>query len=427
MKANQVIFACIFFLCSYQVFSQTAKTWVIIDSKTRLPVDYVYANSEDKSITAVSDEEGKISLLTNFRIKFYTFYKMGYAEQVVLRADLLKKDTILLSEKPYELNEVAITAKIAGKIIEDKHYYVDDYIVLPNADFLIITSMINIKGFSVSYYKRDRGITCTKKFKDEYNERLFKDCFKNYQLVTMAYSRQFTFPTDSTFEFLPSYSRAKFDATIGGITLRIDSHFISKTHEAPESYHLRYYRLAGYSPFLTYKCRYKKQVTDFYTAVYSKEMRDMIQSELDEYANDAKLGNPHPHDNLFFFGRIVKPLYVPVFLKNDTVILFNFQEENIVYLNKFGYVLGSVKIEKFPQYHDFEVFYDEVKQKFYIQITDNDKHFLREINVYDGKLGRTIHLGYPFPKRIQIFNNKLYYLLREHQWDDTGYLYMQSL
>ena len=374
MKINHFIFVIFLTLHSLHIFSQAIKTKIIIDSKTRLPIEYVYANSDTKKETAVSDKEGKIDLIRDAEIKAYTFYKIGYGQQTFLTRDLFKSDTIILVEKPYELGEVEITVKALEEIIKDKRFYLDDYIVLTNADFLIITTIINSKEFTVAYYKRGRGITCTKKFKGEFDERLFKDCFKNYQLITNAYSRQFTFPTDSTFDFLPSYSRDNFDATLAGIILRIDSHLIAKTSSPPESFNGSYYSTKNYSPFLTYKLIYRQKLTDFYTVVYNEKMREMIQSELDDYKNIQQSGTKQSAESIaarhsFFFGRIVKPLYAPIFVKNDTVVLFNFQEDEIVYLNKFGYTLGTIKMEKFSKYHDFEAFYDEVKQNFYIKCT----------------------------------------------------------
>jgi hypothetical protein len=86
-----------------------------------------------------------------------------------------------------------------------------------------------------------------------------------------------------------------------------------------------------------------------------------------------------------------------------------------------------INIEKFPRYHQFQAYYDEKAQKFYVTVQDNNMHYIKRLNIYTGKFDRTEQLERPFPKNIQIINNRMYFLVKEHEWDDTSYIYLQNL
>ena len=210
------------------VFPQTFLTKIVVDSKTKKPLEFVNIYSEDKTNSQLSNKKGEFVIYKESDIKTYVFNKTGYTTKYIAKSTILTIDTIFLVEQPVQLNEVEITVKKLEEVVKDKRFYVDDYLVLPNFDFLILTYKINIKGFEVSYYKKDKGITCTRKFRNEINQHLFKDCFDNFHLVTNVCSRQFYFPSDSTFDFLPSVRKTYFDSTLSKVVLRVDSQFIYK-------------------------------------------------------------------------------------------------------------------------------------------------------------------------------------------------------
>ena len=163
------------FICNLSSISQTSLNKVVVDSKTKLPIEFVNIYSENKEVNLLSSIHGKFTINYDLNIKTYIFNKTGYIVNSISLNDLRKLDTVFLIEKPIELSEIDITVKKTEEVVKDKRFYVDDYLVLPNLDFLIITYKINVKGFEVCYYKKNHGITCSKKIKTEYNQHLFKD------------------------------------------------------------------------------------------------------------------------------------------------------------------------------------------------------------------------------------------------------------
>ena len=422
-------------------FSQSKSGKIIVDSQTKLPLDYVFVASNDNKINLISNAEGRLIILTNPKINYFSFYKIGYNTLQMPMEEIASKDTIFMVVKPYKLNEVTISAERLETIIKDKKHYVDDYIALPNNDFLVLMSGIgeHVKFFEVAYYKKDRGITSSKRIYSESGYFLFTDCFKSIHVVTENYSRQVFFSSDSTFDFLPKYTKAKFDSTLSLCALKIDTALIFKSSRPPRKVEGKYFDIKANSPFLTYFKISKNHKSVFYFVAYNKELKQMYRYEVGDskaimQSIDAE-GGRRPSDqsyeaaNDLFFQKIAKPIYAPLFLKNDTVVAFNFQEELIVFISKSNVVLKEIKMNAtdITQYRDFEILYDEPQQNFYFKTKGYDKAYLGLFNIYSGSITKTIHLEKTFAKNIQIINNRIYYLVKEKEWDDTCYLFEQKM
>ena len=440
MKQNEIFIATFLFflLLSFNSFSQNKQSKVIIDSKTKLAIDYVYISSDDKKINLLSTKEGKFTFLFDDNSKAFTFYKIGYYPKTITKEVLSKRDTVLLEERYIGLDEITVRSNAIDTIVRDKRYYVNDYLVLPNSDFLILTSKINFKGFEIAYYKKDKGIIFSKKIKNEKDEHFFVDCFKNIHLVTNTFSRQLFFISDTVFEFLDKNIRSKFDSTLAKCVLKIDSQVLVKSSLPPQIIKGQYFDHTKNSPFLTYVKLSKHHRKNFYTIMYNKELREMVDYEIADanmtqssttmLGGQAQSGQSSEAKFVQFFSQIAKPIYAPVFLKNDTVIVLNFQENTIVFFNKNGVILKEIKIneKEFSSFHDFEIIYDALKQKFYLREKEFDRQTLAVVDIYKGAVSKKIKLEKTFAKNIQVFNGRIYYLVKEKEWDDTSYLYQQN-
>jgi hypothetical protein len=436
-NSKHILFSCtLFIFCFISSYAQSPQAKIIVDSKKKTPLEYVYITSDSISKGVMSDKNGKVVLQMKPGDRF-SIYKMGFVKLTLSYSELIKSDTIALAERSIQLPDVQISVQKLEKIIVNKKFYVDDYVVLPNEDILFISTIKNNDGFKVSYFKREKGITFSKKILSENQEHFFTDCFNNFHLVTTERTRQIYFPADSTFAFLPPKRKAEFDTLLSKTAIVIDSVAIYKTSRAPSTYTMHFFSSQIYSPFLTYISIRNKKTENFYTVVYNKENREMIKTEFNDIARiqqakkdigaEPKSQASVEADHMLFFTQIVKPLYAPIYLKNDTVIIFDFQEDEIVFLNKDRIILNKVKLQEFSKYRHFECFYDKVKQRFYISTGTFDGRILNELNIYTGKFTRSTRIEYPFSTNLQILNGKLYYLVREKEWDDTSYLYQQNL
>ncbi|MBA2610410.1 MAG: hypothetical protein H0U95_00460 [Bacteroidetes bacterium] len=408
--------------------SQTNKPKIILDSKTRFPIDFVYISSDDKKINLLSTKDGKFILLSDNPSKSFLFYKIGYYPKTIEKVELVKKDTIFLEEDYIGLKEITVTPHLIDTIVHDKRFYVNDYIILPNNDFLILSSKINFKGFEVAYFKKDKGITCLKKIKLEKDEHFFVDCFKNIHLVTNNFSRQIFFISNGAFEFLDINKRSKFDSTLAKCALKLDTQLLIKHTLSPIIVKQQYLNYSKNSPFLTYMKVSKNYRQNFYTVTFNKLMQEMYVHK-EEDSKKLKISEQAREALVDLFYTKVAKIYAPVFLKNDTVIILNFQENLVIFLDKSGKILREVSLNQkdFPPSGDFEIIYDAPKQNFYLKDKEGDKQMIGLLNVYTGFVSKKIKLEKPFAKNVQVFNGHIYYLVKEKEWDDTRYLYQQNL
>jgi hypothetical protein len=412
-------------------------TKLVLDARTRLPIDYVYISTEDKKLSAVTNKEGRFVFITSPKVSNYTFFKLGYINKTLSVSVLQKTDTIYLEEKSNQLDEITVKASIMDTIVRDKRFYVDDYLALSNTDFLIITSKININGFELSFYQKGKGITCTRKINKEKNPFLFTDVFNNIHVVTDDYSRQILFNTDSSFEFLPKYRRGKYDSSLALTVLKIDSTVIIKQEREAKKISVGKHDYKIPSPYLSFVQGGKSVQRPFYTVYYTKDLINMLQSEKkdEEMISQAfkDLGVKQPDRTGFianFYTNVLIPIYAPMFMRNDTVILFDFQQKQIVFLSKQAQVLKTVEMNNDDfntMHHQFEVLYDKGTKAFYFKTHNANRSFLSRINVYEGTTSKKINLQKIFAQNLQVLNNRLYYLVKEHEWDDTRYLYQQNL
>ncbi len=401
---------------------------VVADDKTRQPVDYVFIQSDDNAIKLLSNKEGRFILAGESAARYFSFHKMGYRRRSIATAELAGMDTVFLTEKSIELAEVVISNNKLDTLVKDKRYYVDDYLVLPDNNFLIITSKINVSGFDVCYYDKNKGITQTKKIKDETDARFVTDCFRNIHLLSNRYSRQLAFDSDTSFEFLPKYNRAVFDSALGNCMLKVDTQVILKYELPPMKIDIGLYDIKQSSPFIVYHRVSRHARRPFYSVAYNTHMQEMIRYEISDAAMTSLNDYRRQNQIMLFFNKIAGPIYAPLFLKNDTVVVFNFQEYKIVFLNKAGKRLREVSMDKneFQVLRNFEILCDQPAQKFYLKMRDADRSYIKRIDIYSGKISKTIKLEKIFARNIQIVNDHIYYLVREKQWDDTQYLYRQN-
>ena len=76
---------------------------------------------------------------------------------------------------------------------------------------------------------------------------------------------------------------------------------------------------------------------------------------------------------------------------------------------------------------DFNVLFDEVSGYFYIYSKEFDKRTLNRLDLNTGKAIKKIKLEKIFAGKISVYNNSIYYLVKEREWDDTAYLYEQKI
>lgn len=409
---------------------KNAKT--VVDATTRKGLASVFISSDNGLAQLMSNDDGRFIVVADSSFRSFSFYKLGFRRRSINVAELMKMDTIALTPRPTELEEVVVRQRRIDTIVKDKRFYVDDFQLLPDNNFLILTSRPNAEGFELCYYDRVKGIVRKQVFREESGARLFRDCFRNVHLLTDQFSRQVFFDSEKSFTLLSKYPRRTFDSLLAPCALEMDTQILVRQEMPPVKIELTYFDAESHSDFLNYVRVSRHANRLFYSGGYNAELREMIDHEL----KDAQLMYSHDPRRVYemeaqiglFYRSIAKALYLPVFLRQDTVVLFDFQEYRLLFFDPAGQLLKKTALNKkdFGTMHDFEVLYDEETLKFYIRMKIADHSVLREVNIHTGRCAATIRLEKIFASHVLVRNGRIYYLVRENEWDDTTYLYQQN-
>ncbi len=421
---------------NFTLLSQPFIKGKIIDSETKLPISQVVIilNNNEKNI--LSDDDGNFKLISNHVQFNLHFKKLGYAEYhlKVEEADTTSL-IIVLYKKPYELGEVEIDAEKRVAIMKNKRFYIEDYFILPNQTYLLVTSYIGEKGFNLMMSNNHNNIMITKKIEGEVNGELFLDCMGNIYLLSQTISRQVYLYSDTTFRFLTPVSRQSFDTLVLPCVAKIDnSYFLTKYN------HSYTYTREGVdikvssNQALVYKIENHKRMP-IKNLTYDQATLAMFKNEV-KYQNAREEvskytgGSYSPYDILVSYNAIYRKIYAPVFAINDTLVIFDMFKKEINFFAKDGKACKTIAIERndYPLYHKLEFLFDRVTNKIYLLSKQSSHQYVSKINLQTGKLYPPVQLYNDLANKIQVYDNEIYYILKDHiEEDGTSYLFKQKI
>jgi hypothetical protein len=161
-------------------------------------------------------------------------------------------------------------------------------------------------------------------------------------------------------------------------------------------------------------------------------------SEFRTYVNEDAVGmlywgpffDGNEFDRRFAEQIFFKPVKIPVFVRNDEIVVFNTIDGTIERLSGFnGTTVHTADMTFFRETGwTRDILFDYATQKFYTIFITKGIHTISEIEIETGKLIReTIIEGYAHIERISIMNNVLYFLYKKYYGDEYKRLYMSSL
>lgn len=125
------------------------------------------------------------------------------------------------------------------------------------------------------------------------------------------------------------------------------------------------------------------------------------------------------------------PLYAPMFVKNDTVCVFDHYADSLFLYNRSMKLIGASKID----YHhpknwkewDRQIHQDEITGELYARFEKGGFYTLKKIDIKTGKISGEYKIGNPWVKHIRIRNGDVYYIYRPKDSIQTKYLYREHL
>ncbi len=120
---------------------------------------------------------------------------------------------------------------------------------------------------------------------------------------------------------------------------------------------------------------------------------------------------------------------MPIFRRDDTLMVFDFFNKAIQLYDKQGTTAGSCAIKcRWPALQQFEILADDATNKFYLHHFSNPaRQTIEELNVYTGLAGSTTVVAHPFAEKVKVHNGKIYFLWQDGPGGTTRQIYSQGM
>ncbi len=168
-----------------------------------------------------------------------------------------------------------------------------------------------------------------------------------------------------------------------------------------------------------YRAEYKYVDTRTKLEAYRMQERTGVDKEI-----WAAVWNGFPN-SLYY-----KPVYAPIFARNDSVLLFDHYSNQLFYFDDENNLLDSVSINyhlgKEASNWKKQLIMDDISKKIYNVFEKNGTYMLVELNAL-GQAVSTINLQYKYPEKIKIHNGYVYFNYRPFESLQNKYLYKQAL
>ncbi len=134
-----------------------------------------------------------------------------------------------------------------------------------------------------------------------------------------------------------------------------------------------------------------------------------------ESGMDPIRANFHKEFDKYFAKTVFyKEVYVPVFIFNDTIYLFDHVTGYVKRMLPSGDLIDQTEISYQNRLlWDRKVYQDLRSNTYYTSFHQGGIHSFHKVDIASGQASKVFEIDYPFPEKIRIHDGKLYYLYRK--------------
>lgn len=126
-----------------------------------------------------------------------------------------------------------------------------------------------------------------------------------------------------------------------------------------------------------------------------------------------------------------EPLYAPLFINNDTVLIFDHYSDYLIKLDLDFNKLDSIPINyhksKQKKYWEQPLLKDKEEKKLYGLFLRDGYYYLRPINLNDGSTLISFKLRYKYVENVKVENGYVYYIYRPFESSQKKFLYREII
>ncbi|MNK05385.1 hypothetical protein D3C87_232670 [compost metagenome] len=452
-KLIQIKIGCLLLFCGFMFNTALSQVEAIVKGKVINENGTPIKNASVKlgNSNARTNASGIFtSKTTDFPAKLtvtHTLYA-EYSDMVILPERW--KDTIrvfvIMSGKEKELDEVTVSAERIFWVYPRKQANVLDFILQPDHGILLCCSD------EKNYFVRSldpQGEKINETPIRRHPRKLYKDCMDKVHLVYSDSIYETALVNNSIGVFHPGFARA---------LLNLIQTCVYKDHQTLIKYEyterdqrieytaMNIQNMKSRVIYVGEDRTWNRQLREYekensnaedllsYTpppstiASSTIPNSDYIKDSPGDFA-DLKNARDRWNNKRFFDLILVRPIYIPMFELNDSLIIFDHLNDSAVVFTKSG-----LRVRSFPiYYHYFPGWKNELisnleKTKLYARYERQGLTVLREINPTNGKTEHLVKLEkHVFPEHLQIQGDFIYYIYKDYLDQSMHYIFKQYM
>jgi hypothetical protein len=396
----------------------------------------VLLSAGDRTELFVTNRVGQVQFETVERkIKLHVSHTGYIALDTVIAIPLLYsakvfEQTIALHVKTYSSKEVVIqNPYIPVQVFGSERISVEDFELLEDNKCILLTYERRLnKGSEVILVDENEKILSTHKVGKDAKElirdfqghiNLLKDSsvYKievvedelNFSQMDASYFKQYIDPIIDTVDWFYLFSNYQ------DIYPAVDFFSFDKI----DSSYLKLLRVEDKIMMEMYLSEYK--YVDVRTKLWAWEMQQELGID-----KEIIIGA-----TVFTSSMLYKELYAPLFVKNDTIYVFDYYKEMLFTLDRFGKQIDSVSLTHHIQPKKTgwknKLIQDTETGIIYAVYERVGNTILRPINLKTGELERGVQLYYRYVDKLALRNNTAFYTYRPFESAQKKFLYSEKL
>jgi hypothetical protein len=348
-----------------------------------------------------------------------------------LNRDTLKVTIYMLFQKSSNIEEVVIyPVGVPQKIFESDRVSVDDFEILPDDRYLLLTYAKNKRKGTELYLYDGRSVQSKiPAGENEMGQELIRDYRGNPHLVTDK--NVYGITANGNEVFIGGVEKDYFMTYIAPIVdTSVSKYYFSNynpdypafdyfTYDLVDSSYRKIAQVEDELMMELYRSEYKW--VDVRTKLWAKEMEN-------ETGIDAEIwvGASYFTQSIYY-----KELYAPLFKRNDTLFLFDHYKNLLFRFNEMGDVMDSIPIfyHLQPKQTGWKklLLQDQTTGQVYVVYEKVGQYYLQRLDLVTGETKETIPLHFKYPEKIMVRSNKIYYTYREFETAQKKYLWTEKM
>lgn len=427
---KRLIYSLLFFFLLYHLAAQDTinVNGLIKDRYTKQNLPFANIRIRGTYTGTASDIFGKFHLIVptcNLPIDIEISY-MGYVKKnITINKKRDQNKNILLTPKHFELDEVIVKYD-NNFVFGNQDYQVFDYALFKNYIVLITFKHRLSKSLLVLADKEGKILDVTSIPRNPI--MLYPDCINNLYLICQNYPFQILVNNDSV--DIINVPQDQYNRLLKPCVSIYENNIIYKKYDEPLKLSVKYFiknSTSGTNDLFVEINDFNQKsvfVDDFEYLENSLDISQLESTDKYKAIKQSKISNGNKY---YKQDSIMEPIYAPLFLNEDTVIIFDHINSQILYFDIYANLINNTPIS-YTSKKGWQplVLKDAKKNKYYTITLKNGKTSMHHINLSTGETESKLVIDYSWIEKINICNDTIYFLYRSQDKKLSKYLYFKT-